>query len=252
MQLTVLGTGTISLSAARACAGYLVEHESAVLLMDCGTGTARRLAELELPWRAITHVAITHFHIDHYGDLAPLIFAWKHGVNPPRAEPLDIIGPVGTHDLMQRLAAAHGPWVLDPGFPLRITELAPGASFDLSSDFRLSTCRVPHTPESVAYSVTAGAQRLVYTGDTGFDPALGEWARGCDILLCECSLPESMAIPEHLTPGQCGALAELARPGRLVLTHLYPPVEAVDIAEAVAGRFKGPMVVAYDGWETDI
>ena len=252
MQLTVLGTGTISLSAARACAGYLVEHESAVVLLDCGPGIARRMAELELPWRAVTHICITHFHIDHYGDIPSLIYAWKYGVLPPRTAPLDVIGPVGTLDLLKRLAAAHGAWVLEPGFPVRVTELAPGGSVELCPDLPLSACKVPHTPESVAYSMRAGKQRLVYTGDTGFDPALAAWAQECDVLLCECSLPTSMAIAEHLTPEQCGALAEIARPGRLVLTHFYPPVETVDIAEAVGERFKGPLVVAYDGWETDI
>jgi ribonuclease BN (tRNA processing enzyme) len=61
-----------------------------------------------------------------------------------------------------------------------------------------------------------------------------------------------MAIPEHLTPEQCGALAEEAAPRRLVLTHLYPPVEAVDISAAVGARYPGPCTVAHDGWQTDI
>ena len=252
MRLTTLGTGTIALSPGRSCAGYLVEHAEVRLLLDCGSGVTRRLAELALPWPAITHVALTHFHIDHHGDLPTLIFAWKYGLLPPRSAPLDLVGPVGTADLMQRLAAAHGTWVLEPGFPLRVVEIAPGAPLALAEGVALEALKVPHTAESVAYSVTAGAHRLVYTGDTGFDPALAAWARGCDLLLCECSLPEGMAIPEHLTPERCGELAELASPRRLVLTHFYPPVETVDISAAVAARYRGPLVVARDGWRTDI
>ncbi len=252
MRLTTLGTGTIALSPGRSCAGYLVEHAEVRLLLDCGSGVTRRLAELALPWPAITHVALTHFHIDHHGDLPTLIFAWKYGLLPPRSAPLDLVGPVGTADLMQRLAAAHGTWVLEPGFPLRVVEIAPGAPLALAEGVALEALKVPHTAESVAYSVTAGAHRLVYTGDTGFDPALAAWARGCDLLLCECSLPEAMAIPEHLTPERCGELAELASPRRLVLTHFYPPVETVDISAAVAARYRGPLVVARDGWQTDI
>ena len=252
MRLTTLGTGTIALSPGRSCAGYLVEHAEVRLLLDCGSGVTRRLAELALPWPAITHVALTHFHIDHHGDLPTLIFAWKYGLLPPRSAPLDLVGPVGTADLMQRLAAAHGTWVLEPGFPLRVVEIAPGAPLALAGGVVLEALKVPHTAESVAYSVTAGAHRLVYTGDTGFDPALAAWARGCDLLLCECSLPEGMAIPEHLTPERCGELAELASPRRLVLTHFYPPVETVDISAAVAARYRGPLVVARDGWQTDI
>jgi ribonuclease BN (tRNA processing enzyme) len=252
MRLTVLGTGTIALSPGRACAGYLVEQGDTRLLLDCGCGVTRRLAELALPWPAITHVALTHFHIDHHGDLPTLIFAWKYGRLPPRSAPLEILGPVGTADLLQRLAAAYGPWVTNPGFPVHVTELAPGAPAALGDGVALEALKVPHTAESVAYSVTAGAHRLVYTGDTGFDPGLAAWAHGCDVLLCECSLPEGLAIAEHLTPEQCGALAEIAAPRRLVLTHLYPPVEEVDIAAAVAARYHGPVTVARDGWQTDI
>ncbi len=252
MRLTTLGTGTIALAPTRACAGYLVEAAEVRLLLDCGNGVARRLAELALPWAALTHVALSHFHIDHHGDLPTLIFACKYGILPPRSAPLTVIGPAGTADLLRRLAEAYGPWVLDPGFPLQVVELAPGAPLPLGPDVLLEAFQVPHTPESVAYSVTAGAHRLVYTGDTGYFPPLAEWASGCDVLLCECSLPEAMAIAEHLTPPQCGALAEQARPGRLVLTHLYPPVEGADIQAAVAARYTGSLIVARDGWQTEL
>lgn len=252
MRLTTLGTGTIALAPTRACAGYLVEAGDVRLLLDCGSGVARRLAELALPWPAVSHVALSHFHVDHHGDLPTLIFACRYGVLPPRTAPLTVIGPAGTSDLFRRLADAYGPWMLDPGFPLEVVELAPGTPLPIGEDLVLEAFKVPHTPESVAYSVTAGARRLVYTGDTGYFPALAEWASGCDVLLCECSLPEAMAIAEHLTPEQCGALAELAGPRRLVLTHLYPPVEAVDIRAAVAARYTGPLLVARDGWQTEI
>ena len=108
--------------------------------------------------------------------------------------------------------------------------------------------KVPHTPESVAYSIEHGGRRIVYTGDTGPSPELAAWARGCDVLLAECSLPAEMAIPEHLTPEQCGELAAGAEPRHLVLTHLYPPVERVDIVAAVRPHFAGPITVAHDGW----
>jgi len=92
----------------------------------------------------------------------------------------------------------------------------------------------------------------VYTGDTAFDEGVGTWAAGCDVLLCECSLPDSMAVPAHLTPRQAGALAAIAAPRRLVLTHFYPPVEFVDIAAEVAEHYSGPVTLATDGWSTEV
>jgi len=61
-----------------------------------------------------------------------------------------------------------------------------------------------------------------------------------------------MAIAEHLTPEQCGEIARLVEPRRLVLTHLYPPVESVDIAAVVAAKYNGPLVIAHDGWRTTL
>jgi ribonuclease BN (tRNA processing enzyme) len=87
----------------------------------------------------------------------------------------------------------------------------------------------------------------VYTGDTGPDAALAAWARGCELLLAECSLPADRAIPLHLTPEQAGTLARAAGARRLVLTHFYPPVEAVDPAARAAGVFGGDVVAAADG-----
>ena len=141
----------------------------------------------------------------------------------------------------------------EPGFPLDVREIEPGAPpVALADDVTIASWKVPHSEESVAYSVERGGRRLVYTGDTAFDPALAGWASACDVLLCECSLPREMAVPSHLTPEECGALAAIARPRLLVLTHFYPPVERVDVRGIVGERFHGPVALATDGWSTKI
>ena len=250
MRLTTIGTGTASPSPTRVSAGHLVEAGGVMLLLDCGSGVVHRMASLGIAWGSITHLAISHFHNDHISDLSTLIFAWKYGDLPPRSAPVDVIGPPGTDDLFTRLAAAFGEWMREPGFPLRIHELPSGSELVLDPVVTLAVRKVPHTDESVAYSISDSDRRVVYTGDMGYDPTFGSWAAGCDVLLAECSLAEPMAI--HLTPGECGTLAEAARPGLLALTHFYPPVERVDIRARVAERFTGAVVLTTDGWSTEI
>jgi len=252
VRFTTIGTGTISLSPARSCAGYLVEAPELRLLIDCGSGVARRLAELGLDWAGITHVALSHFHIDHHGDLPTLVFAWKYGCLPPRAAPLEIIGPAGTAALLQRLAAAYGEWLTAPGFPLIVREIAPDEAVELPGGTRLRAHPAPHTPESVAYSMERGARRIVYTGDTGASAELAAWAHGCVLLVCEWSLPSGMSIASHLTPEECGELAAAAAPKHLALTHFYPPVEQVDIRAIVGAAYTGPLTLAADGWHIEI
>lgn len=247
MELITVGTGTVAPSARRTAACHWVTRGLLRILLDCGPGTLHRLAQFELPWREITHVIVSHFHPDHYAELPMLVFALKHTSVPARTEPLVILGPPGIVRLVRALAEGYGPWLLDPGFPIGILDMREGEPFPLDADVNLETFPVPHTPESVALSVAAPEGRLVYTGDTGPSTELARWATECDLLLAECSLPESMAVDAHLTPERAGELAADARAKRLVLTHFYPPVETTDPARAAGAQFGGSVTAARDG-----
>jgi ribonuclease BN (tRNA processing enzyme) len=251
MRLTTIGTGTAAPHATRTAAAHLVEAGDVRLLLDCGAGSVHRMAAVGVSWQSITHVALTHFHPDHVADVVMLVMGWRWGQLPPRAEPVTLYGPIGTGALLERMAALYGAWLLAPGFPFTVREMTTDEVIRLPNDVLLTAHPVPHTAESVAYSVVQGATRFVYTGDTGVDDALADWAAGCDLLLAECSLPDSLAIREHLTPRQAGALAARANAKRLVLTHFYPPVETVDIVGEVAELYAGPVVCATDGWFID-
>ncbi len=249
MDLVTVGTGTVAPSAHRTCACHWVARGDVRVLLDCGAGSLHRLAEFGLPWQQITHVVVSHFHPDHWGELPMLVYALKYTTVPPRTEPLVILGPPGVVQLLRALAEGYGSWLLDPGFPIGILDVRDGEPFPLSADVSLETFPVPHTTESVALSLVAPEGRLVYTGDTGPSGELARWAAGCDLLLAECSLPESMAMDIHLTPERAGDLAQGAQAKRLVLTHFYPPVETSDpTPAALAGtRFRGPVTAARDG-----
>jgi ribonuclease BN (tRNA processing enzyme) len=255
MRLTVIGSGTAAPHPERVCAGNLVEAGSSRVLLDCGNGVLFRMAQLGVDWQAITHVALTHFHYDHVGDLPALITAFRWGQLPPRTEPLTLIGPIGTKEWLTRVAAAHGEWVVEPGYPLTVIEAESPSGFSLrlpTSHFTLSTFPVSHSESSIAYSIAGGRARLVYTGDTSYSDALADWAAGCDVLLTECSLPAAFAMAQHLTPESAGAFAARAKPGQLVLTHFYPPVEHEDIPSLVRQRWPGPLVLARDGTVVEI
>jgi ribonuclease BN (tRNA processing enzyme) len=210
------------------------------------------MAELGLPWDTLTHVALSHFHADHTNDLPALIYAWRYGRLAPRTEPVQIVGPPGLARRVTGMLDAFGADLLAEPPSITIIELVPGESWTLSEELVLGSRKVPHTNESVAYSVSGHGRRVVVSGDTGFDAGLATWAEGCDVLLSECSLPDALALPTHLTPRQCGALAAIARPGLLALTHFYPPVEHEAIRDQVAESFGGPVSLSVDGWMTSI
>ena len=247
MELTVLGSGTVAPSAGRTAPAHWVRAGDARLLLDCGAGALHRAAQFGVDWPSVTHVALTHFHPDHWGELPMLLFALKWGTLPPRSAPLALLGPVGLKTRLTVLAGALGDWVLDSGYFLDIREIQAGEQVTLVDGVTLEACKTPHTEESLAYAVRLGPKRLVYTGDTGESDALARWARDCDLLLAECSLPDGGGIGIHLTPSQAGALARAAHAQRLVLTHFYPAIEGTDPASVAARAFGGEVIAARDG-----
>ena len=76
MQITMLGSGCIWTR--RACASYLINDD---ILVDCGLGTLKQVlksSDILLHHEKIAKIKlflITHFHLDHYFDIAA--FMWK-------------------------------------------------------------------------------------------------------------------------------------------------------------------------------
>jgi ribonuclease BN (tRNA processing enzyme) len=211
------------------------------------------MARFGINWQRLTHVALTHFHNDHVGDLPYLLFALRWGMLPPRAAPLHLAGPPGTRELLDRLGVAFGSHVQTPDFPLDVHEMADGDALDLGGGARLLACRTRHADASLAYRVESGDGTLAYTGDTGVDPDLARFAGGADVLIAECSLPDDEAMDPHMTPARLADLARAAQPGRLVVVHVYPQLAGVDLVALLQKHgWAGATVRAEDGMKLRI
>jgi ribonuclease BN (tRNA processing enzyme) len=200
--LTILGAGTLVPDARRHSAAHHLRLPSgAGVLLDCGPGTLHGFSRFGVRWDQLTHVAVSHVHTDHVGDLPALLFAFRHGLPAPREEPLTLLGPPGFGAFLERLAGTMGDHVLAPGCPLRVVEMSPDAAFeDERTEFVLTCCRTPHTAESLAYRVDGPWGSVGYTGDTGPSAEVARFLAGCQALVAECTLPDRAAVPTHLSP----------------------------------------------------
>ena len=198
MRLVTLGTGTVALTAARVCAGHLRgggRRPPAARLRQrrhapAGASSGSRGASSRT-WRSRTFTPTTS------RDFATLVFAWKYGDLPGRSAPLVLIGPVGhrdaaraSHRRVRRLAAR-------ARLPARGARDRARRGASRSATARRCAPRRSRTrTRAWPIPIERGGRRIVYTGDTGYDPMLAEWARGTDVLLCECSLPDDDGDPD--------------------------------------------------------
>ena len=248
--LTVIGSGTLVPSGDRTSACHLLEAGDHILLLDLGPGAVHGMARHGKPWWQVTHLVFTHYHTDHFGDLPHLLFALKWGAPSPRTRPLHVLGPPGLAARVAALRYAFGDFIVDPGFEVFYQEVDRGGKWE-GCDARAPRLRfmpVGHTDSSVAVRVAGCCCELGYTGDTGPDPALGPFFRGVDVLVSECGYPDPPPSASHLSPSSVAAMAHGARPGVLVLTHLYPPLDCASAPHLVKeAGYDGRVVCARDG-----
>ena len=109
VKLDVIGSSPAWPNPGGACSGYLVDDR---LLLDCGAGVLAKLRERE-PWPNIDAIAITHLHLDHWGDLIPWVwgslFGPGNGMRPAlwlppgsREELKPILARLGNEEMLER------------------------------------------------------------------------------------------------------------------------------------------------------
>src|SRR6266404_4385909 len=254
MRLVVLGSGTSVPHPRRAAAGFWLETAAGNVLLDCGADTAHRLAQEGVAWANLDVVWISHLHLDHCGGLASLLFGLKWAPQVcARHKPLRIFACQGIGRLLRAIDESNNYGLFVQPFPIELHEVSDNAHLELMPGLTAQTLSTPHTLESLAIRLTdKDGTSLVYTSDTGFSAGLATFARGADLLILECSFWRHTPTPKHLALDDAMRLARLAEPRRLILTHLYPEWDDVDLESKAGELWPGKTIAAYDGLRVEI
>jgi ribonuclease BN (tRNA processing enzyme) len=238
MHVHVVGCSPAWPNPGGAQSGYLVEEDGRRVLLDCGPGVLPRLRRLE-GWPQVDAIVITHFHLDHWGDLVPWAFGGLFGAGREVPAP-ELWLPRGGRDTL------HG---LDPVlYANAVLELFDVHEYEertpfTAAGFELVAYRMLHYAlESYGLRVSNEERTLAYSADSAPCPGLIHLARKADLFLCEATLAQpEQGIRGHLTWDEAQEAYETAGATRLVIIHRPDELPLPDGIER-----------AYDGLELDV
>src|SRR5215210_1666475 len=187
MKLTVVGSSPAWPNPGGAQSGYLLEGDRR-LLMDCGPGVLARLrnAYSDNGWPHVDAIAITHFHLDHWGDLVPWVWGTMYGLGREYKKPELWLPPAGREELAAFGVRFGTPDMFEKTFELY--EYEDGKPFE-AAGFTLLPVRLPHyTIETYGFRVSNETRTLAYSGDSGPSDRLADLADDVDLFLCEATL----------------------------------------------------------------
>ena len=263
MRLTVVGCSGSTSGPESPASCYLVQadHDGRTfsLVLDLGPGSFGALQRHVDP-STVDAYALSHLHPDHCLDLCGAYVAARYSATSPWAK-APVYAPAGAaaritaaYDVPPRDGRAReagdsiGEWF---GFRTWQPEQQIGP-------FRVATAQVDHPVVAYAIRVTESGGEggsLVFSGDTGPCDALVELARGedglgVDLLLVEAAFRDKAdgnPAGVHLTGAQAAAAGEQAGAKRVLLTHIPPWHDPVEVLTEATPHFSGPTSLAVTG-----
>jgi ribonuclease BN (tRNA processing enzyme) len=218
--LKVIGSSPAWPNPGSAHSGYLLEAGDDRLLLDCGPGVLARLREAEI-WPRVDAIAITHFHLDHWGDLVPWVWGSMYRSQNGRVPRPQLWVYAGGREYLEALGKRLGfPDMFERQFELQ--EYHDSEPFT-AAGFDVTAIRLPHyTLETYGFRVSRDGATLAYSGDSAPSERLEELARAADLFVCEATLRTGAddGLPRgHLSLEEAVAAHEASGARRLLVTH---------------------------------
>jgi ribonuclease Z len=258
-KVTLLGTGTPPPLMNRFGPATLVQVGSKTILFDAGRGATQRMWQIKAPFGKLDALILTHLHSDHVVGIPDIwLTGWLRGPYGRRDDPLRVLGPAGTEDMMTHLQAAYA-WDVNTRVEdqkmsreaagIVATDVAPGVVYEADG---VTITRIDYDGRSV-----------VISGDTKRVQSLVDAARGVDLLVHSigAAKPELLAaapiwraiMAHHIEPEDAGRVFAKTAPTMAAFTHVValtngkiPPVGAEEIMTRTRTTYDGPLTMGQD------
>jgi ribonuclease Z len=250
-KVILLGTGSVIPNPRRTATSHLLVTSNERILVDCGPGSAHRMAEAGYLPKDLSRILLTHLHADHCSELASIaLSAFLQG----RETPLPIYGPQGTKEHVEiifsqvfgyipRLLSARGK-----KFEIPVTEVGPETVIE--EEIKITCTKVIHGPIlALGYRVDTNDGSIGFSGDTAPCDDLVTLVKGVDLLIHECPYPDTNGPhPAHTIPEQLGPIAAKTEARALAMNHFFPMCDPAreDMIASVAREYHGDIIFGED------
>ncbi len=146
LEVFSLGTSGMMPLPKRFLTSALVRREGELFLFDCGEGTQISLKMLNLRWKKISAIFISHMHADHVTGL-PGILMLSSQVD--RTEPLYIYGP---QKLLEYVEASRRILDMYINYEIKVIPVEPGEIYK-GDGFSINAFQLNHTKLCFGYSL---------------------------------------------------------------------------------------------------
>lgn len=272
-QVVMLGTGTPVPDGDRAGQSIAVVHNGEAYVFDLGGGAVqnairayeRKGIDALYPTK-IDHVFFTHLHSDHMLDYPELLgtYWWRRDAR------INVYGPPGTKQMsegvyemmapdLEARFSGNQPIKDREGYKAKVTEFSEGGTVFNQNGIRIDAFEVSHgsLAHAFGYKIVTEDKTIVISGDTAYDPAVVEQAKGANILIHEAISKEGLsALPEfwqnyhhaaHTVSTELAKIANQAKPGKLVIVHnLFYGADQSSTLNEVRASYDGEVVLADD------
>ena len=277
MRLIACGTGMPTARPKQAASCWLLELGNGdKFLFDVGTGSAERIAALQIPYNFLDKVFLSHLHTDHFGDLDALFVG---GALSGRQKPLRVWGPSGdTPERGTKYALDHLSkaltWDLDGrqgitdprGYHFEVNEFDYREMNEVVYQENGVTIRswpaIHALDGPVSFSVEWNGLKFVFGGDTYPNKWFDEFAKGADVAIHECFItvpdliekfqftPQSalaVATQIHTAPEAFGKVMSRIKPRLAVAYHFFNDFDTSSaIHDGIRTTYDGPLSLSLD------
>jgi len=147
LEVFILGTGGMMPLPNRFLTSVLVRREGELMLFDCGEGTQVALKRLNLRWKRISSIFISHTHADHVTGLPGILMLSSQVA---RSEPLYIYGPPRIREYVETTRQILDMYI---NYEIVIKEIQEEGQIFKGEGFKVEAFFLKHSKPCVGYTV---------------------------------------------------------------------------------------------------